>query len=234
MSSPNILSIGDYRLAINTKLWPCRLSAYCVDEGFEEQRMRGYFGIGIERLSKPINAGNLFRSAQAFGAGFLFTVQGSYSKKKTYSDTSQSTHNLPFFEYNTVNQMMLPDQCRLVGIELIDCAVELPTFKHPVQAAYVLGPVKGELSREMLDRCDHVIKIPASFCINVATAGAIVMYDRVVSLGRFGQRATFSSNPGEPSPPHVQGAKKFSHNKWRNGSLRPRISDDRALCYRNE
>ena len=108
---------------------------------------------------------------------------------------------------------MLPDQCRLVGIELFDSATELPTFTHPVQADYVLGPEKGELSLKMLDRCEHVIKIPASFCINVATAGAIVMYDRVVSLVRFGQRATFSRNPGEPSPPHVQGANKFRHNK---------------------
>ena len=182
---------------------------YCRIETNDGWIMRGYFGIGVERLSKPMNAGNLFRSAQAFGAGFLFTVQGSYAKSKAYSDTSQSTHKLPFFEYDTVVELKLPDQCQLVGIELIDTAVELPTFKHPIQAAYVLGPEKGKLSAEMLYRCDHVIKIPASFCINVATAGAIVMYDRVVSLGRFGQRAIFSRNAGDPTPPHVQGAQKF-------------------------
>lgn len=175
--------------------------------------MRGYFGIGVEGLSKPMNAGNLFRSAQAFGAGFLFTVQGSYSKSKAYSDTSQSTNQLPFFEYNTVVELKLPDHCQLVGIELIDSAVKLPTFKHPVQAAYVLGPEKGQLSEEMLDRCNHVIKIPTSFCINVAIAGAIVMYDRIVSLGRFGERAIFSRNAGEPPPAHVQGTQKFRHPK---------------------
>ena len=36
--------------------------------------MRGYFGVGIEQSSKPMNAGNLFRTAHAFGASFLFTV----------------------------------------------------------------------------------------------------------------------------------------------------------------
>lgn len=174
--------------------------------------MRGYFGVGVEGLSKPINAGNLFRSAQAFGAGFLFTVECVYAKKsKAYSDTSNSTHKLPFFEYDTLIEMELPDRCQLVGIELIEGAVALPTFKHPIQAAYVLGPEKGKLSVQMLDRCDHVVKIPTSFCINVATAGAIVMYDRVLNLGRFGQRATFSRNAGEPFPPHVQGAQKFRH-----------------------
>ena len=104
---------------------------------------------------------------------------------------------------------VLPERCQLVGIELIDGAVNLPTFKHPVRAAYVLGPERGSLSPEMLAHCDHVIKIPTAFCINVATAGAIVLYDRTVSLGRFGQRATFSRNAGEPTTPHVQGAQKF-------------------------
>jgi tRNA G18 (ribose-2'-O)-methylase SpoU len=171
--------------------------------------MRGYFGIGVERLSKPMNAGNLFRSAQALGAGFLFTVAGSYALRKAYSDTSQSTHQLPFYEFDDVPSMMLPNRCQLVGIELIEGAVDLPTFRHPIQAAYVLGPERGSLSPDMLERCDHVIKIPTTFCINVATAGAIVMYDRIVSLGRFGQRATFSRNPGEARKQHVQGAQKF-------------------------
>ena len=44
--------------------------------------MRGYFGVGIEQSSKPMNAGNLFRTAHAFGASFLFTVNADYSVKK--------------------------------------------------------------------------------------------------------------------------------------------------------
>ena len=36
--------------------------------------MRGYFGIGVEGINKPFNVGNLFRSAHAFGASFVFTL----------------------------------------------------------------------------------------------------------------------------------------------------------------
>ena len=36
--------------------------------------MRGYFGIGVEGISKAMNLGNLMRSAHAFGASFFFTV----------------------------------------------------------------------------------------------------------------------------------------------------------------
>lgn len=32
--------------------------------------MRGYFGVGVEEISKEGNVGNLARSAHAFGASF--------------------------------------------------------------------------------------------------------------------------------------------------------------------
>ena len=87
--------------------------------------------------------------------------------------------------------------------------MELPSFRHPRQAAYVLGPERGSLSDALVARCNHVVKIPTTFCINVATAGAIVMYDRTISLGRFGRRAVFSRGPVEPLPEHVRGAQIF-------------------------
>jgi len=49
---------------------------------------RGYFGIGVEGISKPMNAGNLFRTAHAFGASFVFTIGADYSVRKARSDTS--------------------------------------------------------------------------------------------------------------------------------------------------
>ena len=81
--------------------------------------------------------------------------------------------------------MKLPDKCNLVGVELTDEAIDLPSFNHPRQAAYILGPEKGSLSPEIIEKCKHVIKIPTKFCLNVQIAGAIVMYDRIKSLGTF-------------------------------------------------
>ena len=93
----------------------------------------------------------------------------------------------------------------LVGIELLESAVDLPVFHHPLNAAYVLGPELGSLSPGMLERCADVVKIPTHFSLNVATTGAIVMYDRMRNLERFGRRPV--SMLGEALPPlaHVQG-----------------------------
>jgi hypothetical protein len=57
----------------------------------------------------------------------------------------------------------------------------------------------------MIERCHHVVRIPTRFCINLAVAGAVVMYDRLVSLGRFAPRPLHVGGPVEFRPAHVHG-----------------------------
>ena len=135
-----------------------------------------------------MNMGNLLRSAHAFGAKFFFTIGAHPRAFEAKSDTSKAVHHLPVYHWANADEMILPFRCKLVGVELIESATDLPSFRHPLHAAYVLGPELGVLSEALLSRCDHVIKIPTAFCINVAMAGAIVMYDRVRSLGSFPDR----------------------------------------------
>jgi tRNA G18 (ribose-2'-O)-methylase SpoU len=172
--------------------------------------MRGYFGIGVERLSKPMNAGSLFRTAHAFGASFVFTVAANYSRREGgRADTSNAPEHLPLYEFPTVREMRLPEDCALVGVELLDEAVDLPSFRHPRRAAYVLGPERGSLSPELTALCDHVVRIPTKFCINVGFAGALVMYDRTLSLGRFAGRPVHPGGKAEPLP-----APEFGRPLW--------------------
>ena len=169
--------------------------------------MKGYFGIGVENISKPMNAGALFRTAHAFGASFVFTVGAVYSRREgKLADTSDAPANLPYYDWPDLEAMALPDGCELVGIELIDDAIELPSFRHPRCAAYVLGPERGTLSDDMLQRCCHVVQIPTRFCVNLSVAGALVLYDRVLTLGRFPPRPMRPGGPTEALPAHVHGA----------------------------
>jgi len=156
---------------------------------------RGYFAIGAERMSKSLNLGNLMRSAHGFGASFTFTVGATYRALEAFADTSKSQLHLPHYNWDSLEAMQLPRNCKLVGIELLDTAIDLPSFRHPLRAAYVLGPEQGSLSDALLARCDHVVRIPTSFCVNVAMAGAIVMYDRVRTLARFPDRPMREGGP---------------------------------------
>jgi tRNA G18 (ribose-2'-O)-methylase SpoU len=166
------------------------------NNSFESPINRGYFGVGVESISKSGNLGNLVRTSHAFGASFFFTVDAVVKKAQMEGvDTSSAALHMPFYEYPNVDAMTLPQDCTLVGVELTDDAVDLPSFRHPLKAAYVLGPEKGNLSAAMIEKCAFTVKIPMKFCINVGVAGALVIYDRMISLGGYAERPVRVGGP---------------------------------------
>ena len=168
--------------------------------------MRGFFGIGVEGATKAMNVGSLFRTAHAFGASFVFTIGASYARGEAgFADTSDTPGQIPLYEFDGAASLRLPRNCRLVGLEILEDAIELPTFRHPRAAAYVLGCERGSLSPELVGLCDHVVKIPTRFCLNLSVAGAIVMYDRLLSSARFRERPVAPGGPPAPLPAHVFG-----------------------------
>ncbi|MSP77031.1 MAG: TrmH family RNA methyltransferase [Rhodospirillaceae bacterium] len=168
--------------------------------------MKGYFGIGIEGASKAVNVGSLFRTAHAFGASFVFTVRAQYNRRDGgASDTSDTPRSVPTYHFADLQAFRLPLGCRLVGVEITDDAIELPSFRHPRQAAYILGSEREGLSAEMQSHCDYVVKIPTRFSINLGVAGALILYDRLISLGRHAPRAVGEGAPTEAAPLPVFG-----------------------------
>lgn len=165
-------------------------------------RPRGYFGIGAEGVSKSANVGALLRTAHAFGASFCFTIgTGWDARQGRQADTADTPLHVPMWRFPVLADVRLPHGCALVGIELLDDAVDLPSFRHPLSAAYVLGPERAGLSPAVLARCDHVAKIPTRFALNLAVAGALVLYDRLLQHGRFAERPVGSGGPKESTAP---------------------------------
>ena len=159
---------------------------------------RGYFGIGVEGVSKSANVGALLRTAHAFGAAFCFTVAPSFDARAArLADTSDTAKHVPLWRFDDVEAMVLPKGCVLVGIEITEDAALLPSFRHPLNAAYVLGPERSSLSAGLVARCKHVVKIPTRFSLNLAVAGALVLYDRRLQHGRFADRPVMSGGGGE-------------------------------------
>jgi len=165
--------------------------------------MRGYFAAGTDGISKPMNLGNLLRIAHAFGASFFFTIAGRVKLADAMSDTSDAAGRLPMYQFPGADDLRLPQGCELVGVEITDHATELPSFRHPLRAAYVFGSERFSLSPEVLARCRHVVKIPTRFSINVGMAGAIVLYDRMLSLSNFAERPLRSGGPAKAALPPV-------------------------------
>ena len=54
----------------------------------------------------------------------------------------------------------------------------------------------------MRARCRHLVRIPTRFALNLAVAGALVLYDRLLQHGRFAERPV-GSGGAAPEPPAV-------------------------------
>ena len=167
--------------------------------------MRGYFGVGVDGISKPMNLGNMSRIANAFGASFFFSVNAHVKLADAQSDTSRAQQSIPYYQFRGIEEFRLPVGCKLVAVEITEDAVELPRFRHPLRAAYVFGAERLSISDDMLKRCDFVVRIPMKFSINVGMAGAIVLYDRLISLGGYPARPVAPGRQGEVPPPHQWG-----------------------------
>jgi tRNA G18 (ribose-2'-O)-methylase SpoU len=77
-----------------------------------------------------------------------------------------------------------------VAVEMGSGSVPLQDFVHPPRAVYVLGSEDNGLNRPIVEACQCHVSLPKwvgrSSSYNVATAGALVMYDRLVKRLRDG------------------------------------------------
>jgi len=145
---------------------------------------RGYFGVGIYHAKTEANIGTLWRSAHNFGAAFIFTIGKRY--KKQSSDTTKAWKTVPLFHYATFGEFYenIPHDCRLIAIEQSESSKSISSFLHPERAIYLLGAEDHGLPGSIQDDCHAIIHIDTPMCLNVATAGSIIMYDRSIKRGR--------------------------------------------------
>jgi hypothetical protein len=102
---------------------------------------RGYFGIGVEGVSKSANVGALLRTAHAFGAAFCFVVGAGFDARAArLADTSDTAKHVPLWRFASVEEMQLPKGCVGVGIEIAEDAALLPSFRHPLKSLLPYRP----------------------------------------------------------------------------------------------
>lgn len=140
--------------------------------------MRGYCGIGVENLKTGMNLGTLWRSAFGLGADFIFTIGQRY--KHTASDTVKAYRSIPLYAYDNFDEFYknMPYDCRLLGVEITEKAKRLETYVHPERAIYLLGAEDHGLTPKAIDKCHQILRFTSERCLNVASAGTVVLYDR--------------------------------------------------------
>jgi len=65
-----------------------------------------------------------------------------------------------------------------VAIEVREESENLFEFEHPKNPIYVFGPEDGSIPKVHSGHCHRFVEIPVRHCLNLATAVAVVLWDR--------------------------------------------------------
>jgi len=139
--------------------------------------------IGLSNPKTPTNVGAVMRAASCFQASAVFYTGDRYDRAaRFYTDTQYIASTTPLTEVSCLLERA-PKDIKIVCVELVEGATQLPEYNHPNKAFYIFGPEDGTLSQEMIDRADSVVYIPTIGCLNVAMAVNVVLYDRLAKSG---------------------------------------------------
>lgn len=139
------------------------------------------FGIVLDRLSDPGNAGTILRTAEAAGIDYVAALAGSVDlfAPKVVRAGMGAHFRLPLYTGIDMRdvQAALPDTA-LVGLDVAG-EHELYTFSWPEKAALVVGGEASGLTPEVRCQVTHTVRIPMRppvESLNAAVAAAIVVY----------------------------------------------------------
>lgn len=142
--------------------------------------MRGYACIGLHNPKNPLNVGAVLRAAGCYDAS-LVVVGGNRPSRyinKCATDTQKQYRRTPVLRVEDLHTAV-PFDCVPIAVDLVDVATSLCTYTHPERAFYIFGPEDGTLGKAVLDWCRDVVSIPTTYCMNLAAAVNVVLYDRL-------------------------------------------------------
>ncbi|MFC1526106.1 TrmH family RNA methyltransferase [Candidatus Latescibacterota bacterium] len=136
----------------------------------------------LEDPKHPQNVGGALRACAAFGVRDLYWTG---ERVVFNTDRLPSQERMPHYQSSVHFTRDETALGRLTDRGFVPVAVEVKAdaenliyFEHPPKAVYVFGPEDGSLSKEALSACHRFAFIPTHYCLNLAAAVNVVLYDR--------------------------------------------------------
>lgn len=137
--------------------------------------VRGYAVVALRRPKNISNVGSVLRAAGCYGVSMVVLES---QRVRSAADTQKAWRHIPTMLVDDVFDAR-PLQAEAVAVDLVDGARSLVDFIHPERAFYIFGPEDGTLDEETLSRCQKRVMVPTNFCMNLAAAVNVVLYDRL-------------------------------------------------------
>jgi TrmH family RNA methyltransferase len=139
------------------------------------------FGLVLDGLSDPGNAGTILRTADAAGAGFVVALSGSVDlfSPKVVRAGMGAHFRLPL--YQDVSWIGLDSALpeRALVVAEVEGGTDLYSFRWPECASLVVGSEAHGLSPDASSRADHAVHIPMRLgveSLNASVAASIMIY----------------------------------------------------------
>lgn len=127
------------------------------------------------------NVAKVVRSASCFGLKQVWwtgdRVQMGGEKRLPREERMKGWRDVEYRQFDQVFDQFDRDVVP-VCVELRPDAEPLPMFEHPDKALYVFGPEDGHVGQMWARHCQRFVVIPTRYCLNLATAVTLVLYDR--------------------------------------------------------
>lgn len=146
---------------------------------------RGFACISLFNPKTPENVGGALRAAHAYGVAQV-NIAGTrtcWNGINHPTNSPKAHRHMPVFRTENPTDYR-PFDCPVVAVDLVDGAIDLPSFIHPERAMYVFGPEDGTLGGDLVRNAQHVIYVPTRACMNLAATVNVVLYDRMAKGGR--------------------------------------------------
>ncbi|WP_085305491.1 RNA methyltransferase [Colwellia polaris] len=135
--------------------------------------------IGLTDPKSPSNVGAVMRAAGCYQADEVRYTGVRYTRAaKFHTDTKDVLRKIPL---NAVESLItdLPEEQRVICVDLVEGAIPLPEFEHPENALYIFGPEDGTIAQNVIDAADAVVYVPTIGCMNLAASVNVLLYDRL-------------------------------------------------------
>lgn len=143
--------------------------------------MRGFAAIGLDNPKDQHNMGAALRAAGCYGASMIAFGGPRPAKlrvSRCITDTQKAYRHIPTLWADDLRDV-IPVDCVPVAVDLIDGAQPLHEYQHPERAFYIFGAEDATLGARVTSWCRDVVYVPTDYCMNLAAAVNVVLYDRL-------------------------------------------------------
>lgn len=148
------------------------------------QRKALPYSVLMQHIQGDFNMGTVIRNANAFGARQVFY----FGHRKWDKRSALGVWNYTNVIYlSSMEELLaLKSEYVFVGLELSDRSVDIKEFLWPKNALLIIGEEGPGIQSEILELCEHVVKIKQMGSVrslNAGTASGIAMVDYMYKFG---------------------------------------------------